>query len=124
MGLSLQQQAGALVLGVVFGLGMGLLYDLIRPLRRRAGRFGWAFDAVYVLASGLALFVLGMCLPTGRLGLWELLAAIIGFTAYMSLLSPFIFPVFDGCFAVVGLPFKKIRKYIGKVLNFIFQKGK
>ena len=86
---------GALLLG----LALGLLYDLLRPPRRRLGRLGAAlFDLLFALLAGAAVFLYAMGAPAGRLGLWELAAAVSGFLLYQQLLSPLFYPLFSACF--------------------------
>ncbi len=124
MELPLHFQAVGLFLGAAFGAGLGLVYDLIRPLRRSAGGLGWVFDALYALCAGFGLFVLSMCMPLGRPVVWEIMAAVLGFGAYLRFLSPLLLPVFAAVFAFLLLPCKKMCGYMQKVLNLIFQKVK
>ncbi len=124
MELPLDLQLRGLLLGLAMGLGLGLIYLLICPIRRRSGSLGWLFDAVFALAAGFGLFVLSMCMPLGRPVLWEIAAAILGFWAFMSLVSPLLSPILDGLFALLLLPFKKMYPKIRKFLNFFFQKVK
>ena len=50
MEIAVGAQALGLVLAFVMGAGMGVLYDVLRPLRRRSGRGGAAaLDALYPL---------------------------------------------------------------------------
>lgn len=124
MELPLHFQAVGLFLGGVFGLGLGLIYDLIRPIRRSAGSLGWLFDAFYAVCAGLALFLLSMCMPLGRPGVWEIMAAVLGFGAWLRFLSPLLLPLFTAAFSFLLLPFKKMCGFMQKVLIFIFQKVK
>ena len=86
-------QAAALLLAALLGLGAGLLYDLLRP-PRRAMRRAWAAltDLLYASCVGIGLFLFAMSAGEGRLGLWELGAALAGFLVYLHLLSPFFCP--------------------------------
>ena len=124
MELPLAFQMEGLLLALAFGLGLGFIYDLIRPLRRSAERLEWLFDALFSLCTGFALFVFAMCRPWGRPGLWEIMAVILGFGAYMWLLSPLLLPVFAAIFAFLMLPIKKMCSFMQKVLNSIFQNVK
>ena len=93
-------QAAALLLAALLGLGAGLLYDLLRP-PRRAMRRAWAalIDLLYALCVGIGLFLFAMSAGEGRLGLWELGAALAGFLVYLHLLSPVFLPLFDAAAA-------------------------
>ena len=75
---------------------MGLLYDLIRPLRKRFGRFGRALtDTLFCLFSAVSLFAFSMGAGNGRLGLWELSFALTGFLSWLYTLSDRFFAFFD-----------------------------
>ena len=91
-GPALLRQAAALGLAFCLGLASGLLYDLLRPPRRALGRAGALLDALYCLAVGAGLFVFAMSAGDGRLGQWELAAALLGFLAYLHVLSPLLLP--------------------------------
>lgn len=66
-------QAQSLVLAFGLGALLGLAYDCLRPLRRRAAAFGAAvLDAAFSLAALAGAFTLAMSAQPGRLGIWEL----------------------------------------------------
>lgn len=95
MGIKLEGQVLALLLAVAMGAVMGVFYDLLRPVRRRTGRVtGAMLDILFCFASGAAAFTYAMGAGSGRLGLWELAAALIGFLLYMHTLSNPILHVF------------------------------
>lgn len=116
----------ALLLALTLGALAGIIYDLLRPLRRRAGHGpGAALDALFCLITGAALFTYAMGAGNGRLGLWELAAALLGFLAYMHTLSDpilkFFTAILDGlCKAAVFC--KKIIKKTALSAKSIFQK--
>ena len=83
----LAREAAALLPALLLGIGLGLVYDLLRPLRRRAAWAAAWTDALFVLLAGVAAFALAMCAPDGRLGLWVLTAALLGFLLQLHLLS-------------------------------------
>mgnify|MGYP004664949167 FL=1 len=84
MEIAVGAQALGLVLAFVMGAGMGVLYDVLRPLRRRSGRGGAAaLDALYMLLCGALSFVFAMGAGSGKLGMWELAATLAGFAGYM-----------------------------------------
>ena len=104
------RQAAALGLAVLLGLAAGLLYDLLRPPRRRLhGAAAFVPDALFCLLLGAALFVYAMSLGEGRLGIGALAAAWTGFLAYLRLLSPRLLPLFDKLFQYLDIV-RRIRK--------------
>ncbi len=96
METSLSAQALALLLALGLGVGLGLLYDLLRPPRRRGGRvLAAALDLLFGLAAGAAVFLYAMSAGSGRMGLWELTAALLGFLFYLHALSPAVLPLLE-----------------------------
>lgn len=126
METELGRQGAALLLG--FGLGglAGLCYDLIRPIRRRCGGLGGAaLDGLFCVLAGGGLFLFAMGAGSGRLGLWDLAAALLGFLTYMHALSPPILPIFStglDKFCMLMASCKKIIKKTALSAKIIFQK--
>ena len=119
-------QALRLLLALLLGLSTGLLYDLLRPLRRAAGTVAAAgLDALFCLLTGAGIFLFAMSAGDGKLGQWELCAALLGFLAWLHLLSPFVLPVFEKIhrFLAAGLALcKKSLKIFLHFTKFFFQK--
>lgn len=126
MEISLGLQALRLLLALLLGLSTGLLYDLLRPLRRAAGMIAAAgLDALFCLLTGAGIFLFAMSAGDGKLGQWELCAALLGFLAWLHLLSPFVLPVFEKIhrFLAAGLALcKKSLKIFLHFTKFFFQK--
>ena len=126
MEISLGLQALRLLLALLLGLSTGLLYDLLRSLRRAAGMIAAAgLDALFCLLTGAGIFLFAMSAGDGKLGQWELCAALLGFLAWLHLLSPFVLPVFEKIhrFLVAGLALcKKSLKIFLHFTKFFFQK--
>ncbi len=78
------EQALRLMLALALGAGLGLLYDLIRPLRRRAGKAAPLLDVLFAVLSAAAAFFFACAAPDARLGIWELAAALLGFLGWES----------------------------------------
>ena len=114
MGTPLRTQALRLVLALLLGLGEGLLYDLLRPPRRRLGRCAALPDLLFSLCAGLLAFLFAMGAGSGRLGLWDLTGMLLGFLLYMYTLSPPLLRLFtaelDFCARVMGGCKKRINK--------------
>ncbi len=105
--VQLLQLFGALLLG----LALGLIYDLLRPPRRRLGRLCAALlDMLFALCAGAAAFLYAMRALSGRLGLWELSASALGFLLYLHMLSPLFYPLFSGCFGFLCRIFGSYKK--------------
>lgn len=118
----------ALALALLLGLGTGLLYDLLRPLRRLGGKpLAAAADAAFAFASAFGLFVFAMQADNGRLGTWELAAALLGFLLYMHSLSLVVLPVLEKFFQIIGKGLRALKnnlKKIQKRLKSLFPKIK
>lgn len=119
-------QGVRLALGFVLGVALGVCYDFVRPLRRRCGRGGAAaLDVAFALVSGLAAFAFAMGAGSGKMGLWELAASLLGFAGYMHTLSDAVYAVTDGFFSAalrLGACSEKIIKNSHKQQNFSFKK--
>lgn len=128
MEIRVGEQAMALARALLLGLGTGLLYDLLRPLRRLGGKpLAAAADAVFAFASAFGLFVFAMQADNGRLGTWELAAALLGFLLYMHSISLLVLPVLDKIFQILGKGLRAVRnnlKKIQKRLKSLFPKIK
>lgn len=128
MEIRVGEQAMALALALLLGLGTGLLYDLLRPLRRLGGKpLAAAADAVFAFASAFGLFVFAMQAENGRLGTWELAAALLGFLLYMHSLSLVVLPVLEKFFQIIGKGLRALKnnlKKIQKRLKSLFPKIK
>lgn len=126
MEISLGLQAIRLLLALLLGLGTGLLYDLLRPLRRAAGMIAAAgLDALFCLLTGAGIFLFAMSAGDGKLGQWELCAALLGFLAWLHLLSPVVFPIFEKIRRVLAAALalcKKSLKIFLHFAKFFFQK--
>ena len=104
METSLTAQALDLGLALALGAGLGFAYDLLRPPRRRCGRVSAALlDLLYSAFAGTAAFLYAVGSPSGRLGLWELTAVLLGALFYLYALSPAVLPALE-------LPYRVIEK--------------
>lgn len=98
MELSIGAQTISVTAAAFCGLVAGLLYDLLRQLRRAGGRaLALVCDLVFCLSCTFSLFFVGMLFCGGRLGLWEPTAFVCVFGLYCFGVSPSITPLFGIC---------------------------
>ena len=60
-----------------------------RRARRRAGRASPLLDLLFALLAGIGAFCCAMSSESGRLGIWELAASLMGFLLWQNFLSRF-----------------------------------
>lgn len=101
MELSIRAQAVSLLFACGLGAGLGLLYDLLRPIRRRFGNGFW--DFLFCLCSAASAFLFAMQSENGMLGTGEVLLALLGLLLYFQFLSAFLLPYFDTCVRKIGV---------------------
>lgn len=92
MELSIRAQALSLAFALALGAGLGLLYDILRPIRRHGAGTFW--DLLFCLGAAGSAFLFAMRAPNGVLGAGEVLFSLLGLLAYFHLLSPTLLPVF------------------------------
>lgn len=127
MGQSIEGQALELLAFLLGGVLLGLVYDMLRPIRRAAGRGGGALDVLFCAAGGALFFLLAMRTGSGRMGTWSLAAAAVGFCMYMQTLSAVLLPAFtavDTAAAGAARGCKKVIKKFCKYAKSIFQKSR
>ena len=123
MDLSIRLQAVSLLLACALGMGLGLLYDLLRPIRRRSGDFVW--DLLFCFCAAVSAFLFAMRSPAAVLGTVDLLLALFGLLAYFHLLSPVLLPVFgkiDRAFGVFWINTQNRLKKVAQTAKKLFQK--
>lgn len=142
MSVSLQEQISTLFSCLAMGLGVGLLYDLLRLVRLTLPRrtLQEILDLLFWLGACGMLFFCGIVFGNGRVRLYMALCLLLGATAYFLLLSPWTRraldilapgrrpvsglgdsapPVAYSCsHGSVGKNFKKVEKNLEKVLFF------
>ena len=125
MEIELTKQAAALGAAIVLGLLLGLIYDFLRPFRRRASKAAAVcIDVIYGLCSGCGVFLYAMAAPGGRLGLWELSLTLLGFLGYTWILSERVYRLTNGAYSLVGhfvLCIENIIKKFRNMTKLFFQ---
>ena len=95
MGVSIGAQTISITASALCGLLAGLLYDLLRLVRRGGGRAaGLICDLVFSLFCMGAMFAVGMLFCGGRLGFWECCGFLLTLGLYIFGVSPTRTPVF------------------------------
>lgn len=126
MELEIGRQALGLLMSFMLGALLGLMYDALRPLRRRCRATGAALiDTLYALCALIAAFSFAMGAANGRMGVWELIFIFLGFSAYIQLLSEHIYPVFNGAVKFIekiSSLAKNFIKKIAKLAKILFHK--
>ena len=82
MHVDVSLQLAQLALSVLTGFALGVLYDILRAMRRVL-RINAALDALFCAALLLALFTLGMDIGQGGVHVFMFCAAAAGCAAYM-----------------------------------------
>lgn len=113
MGLEIRAEALSLLLGAAMGAGLGLLYDLLRPIRRRSR--AWFWDLLFCLCAAAAAFLFAMRAENGVLGTGEILLSLTGLLLYLRCLSPLLLPCWERKVQKTGAILKKTQAYAKKV---------
>ena len=90
---------------LLLGLCLGLLYDILRPIRY-GGSLSLIWDGLFCALSALGCFMLAMA--KGRIDIWDTAAACLGFCLYINFLSPLLLPIFSGITALLHNCYKNI----------------
>lgn len=114
MELSLNEQALALLYFFSGGLALGIVYDMLRPIRRRLSA-GWIPDILFCAIAAAASFVMAMSAGSGRVGTWELMSTLLGFCLYINCASRFILPLFDKAIHILETIFISLKTLIKKI---------
>lgn len=127
VGQSIEGQTLELLAFLLGGALLGLMYDMLRPIRRAAGRGGGALDVLFCALGGALFFALAMRTGSGRMGTWSLAAAAVGFCMYMQTLSALLLPAFTAVDAAAVRAWQGCKKVIKKFCKYaksIFQKSR
>jgi Spore cortex protein YabQ (Spore_YabQ). len=120
--LSIRAQTVSLLLALALGAALGLLYDLLRPIRRRGGDTLW--DILFCLAAAAFSFLFAMRSEAGVLGTGELLLSLLGLLLYFQLMSPMLCPIMERCARKIGVIWifaQSIAKKVPKTAKKLFQ---
>ncbi len=113
MGVNISQQLLLFLRSVLLGGVLGLLYDLLRPFRRRGGLvWGGILDALYGITavSGLFFFVMA---GDGELRIFILIGVVGGAVLFFCLLSELMAPLWEFWAAILLTPVEWLKKFLG-----------
>lgn len=116
MHVDVSLQLAQLAVSVLTGFALGVLYDVLRAMRR-VFKINAALDALYCAVLLLALFTLGMDIGQGGVHVFMFCAAAAGCAVYMSLLSGALLPLFEKITAFAAKAASPICKLINKFAN-------
>lgn len=112
MGVNISQQLLLFLRSVLLGGVLGLLYDLLRPFRRRGGRlWGGFLDALYGVTAVSALFFFVMA-GDGELRVFILLGTIGGAVLFFCLLSQLMAPLWEFWAALLLTPVGWLKSFL------------
>jgi len=115
MGNYITEQLARFLQSIVLGLSLGLVYDLLRTLRRLGGAWwGGVLDGLYALLAvgSVFFFVMG---GDGELRLFILLGALGGMVLFFCLLSRPLRPVWAFWLEAALVPVALVKKILEKV---------
>lgn len=121
MELPVTAQAVQFGLSALLGVGLGLVYDLLRALRRHAKKLTALLDAVFCLTVLCALLLLALYVGHGQLRVFMIPGVALGATAYFLTLSRLAVKLFEGFWRLLVLPWRLLFRLGKKIFGF-FQK--
>ena len=122
MSVDLRVQSLSLLLACALGAALGLLYDLMRPVRRHGSSTLW--DVLFCLCAASGAFLYAMRSPGGMLGTAEILLCGLGLLSYFHLLSPFCLPLFvklDRAIGAIWIFTQNLGKKVALSAKKLFQ---
>ena len=114
------QQLYQLGVTALFGLLLGIFYDILRTVRRhvKKGPFTIAADIVFWLALTVGLFAQTMTIGQGGLRIFMLASNLGGAALYFALFSPFVLQVFGAILEKT----LKVARFIGRPVGKTWSK--
>jgi len=119
MELEISLQAVLLLQALLLGFLLALIYDLLRPLRYRAGKTGVVMlDLLFSIAAFFGAFSFAMGAGSGRLGQWELCGILLGFLLYIHMIGDSFQQIFECWAQLLGCLWKKGINLIKKAAHY------
>lgn len=111
-------QAALLLKSLLLGFLLALIYDMLRPLRYRAGKAGLLLDMLFSAAAFFCAFSFAMGAGSGKLGQWELCGILLGFLMYIHLIGDAFQRVFEYWVRLAALVLDKGINLIKKAADY------
>jgi hypothetical protein len=134
MRIFVDQQLEVFIQSILLGLAVGVVHDLLRPLRLRLPKTAWILDSGYCLAAALCLFLFCLNRTQGQLQIYAVIGMCGGAVLFFTLFSDLLRPIWDfwadNCAFFVRMAamplvaLKRLCKKIGRQLKntFLFAK--
>ena len=107
-----------LITALLLGLGTGIFYDFLKPLRYKGGRAAAVpADILFCLVGGGAVFIYFMHKRSAAAGIWQLLLIPAGFIIYQNSLTKLFLPIIVCSLEFFIKFYAKSEKIIKKLLN-------
>jgi hypothetical protein len=110
--------------GLVLGCVLGIIYGLLRPVRRGKAIFP---DLVFAFFTGWIYLYYGFALCRGDLRMGYLAAPILGAIAWDRSVGQWLRPIFDGFWRIIVKIFRPVGKILKKsriFVKFLFASGR
>ena len=126
MGNCISEQLAMFLRAILLGASLGLVYDLLRVLRRLGGPvWGGLLDAAYCVVLGASVFLFTMA-GDGELRLFILMGTAGGMVLFFCLLSRSLLPLWELWLQILLVPvrlaegsWEKIREICKKLFSFL-----
>ncbi len=117
MEIPVSAQALTFAQGALLGLGLCLVYDLLRALRQLLPRAGTAADALFGLLLAASFLSFALTAGQGQFRLYVFLAVFLTAVLYFLTLSPLVLRVFRALWDLLG---RMLRALLAP-LRFFFE---
>lgn len=118
MEVSISAQALSLLSFGALGLGLGLVYDLLRLLRYGLS-LALLWDGLFCAIAAAGCFYLSMA--RGSYGIWEILLCLAAFCGYINCMSPHVFPIIYRFSRLIPASVRFLVKKYFFLKNFLFK---
>ena len=123
MEIQVRLQLVQLVVSFTAGMALGVVYDVLRVIRRRSGKNALA-DVMFSLVVLSVLFVLGMSIGDGAINWAMAVFAALGFAFYMAVLSTMLLILLNRIADMLAKLVKTCMKPVKKMKNFLEKNAK
>ena len=122
MTVTVGAQGAALLWAMALGLGLGVIYDMGRALRRQRPGTTAAVDLTFAAVYYLALWLTAIYM--GGLRLFQCLGVCVSAGTYFLTVSPHLVVLFQRVLYILGNVRRKIRRILKKFMYFFRKNAK